>query len=153
MSKPIIVLVPGAWHPPSAFDPLTKYLQSKGYTVDALALQSVDANPPLDNFDADVQHIARSIEKHTDAGHDVVLLTHSYGGNPGSSACKGLLKSQRAAANKPGGIVHKIYWYVPNPKFPPPDPSRSSSTSKAAKEKTNHWPTTAAPSSSPPASP
>lgn len=112
MSKPIIVLVPGAWHPPSAFDPLTRYLESQGYTVDALALQSVDANPPLENFDADVKHIASVVEKHADTGRDVVLLTHSYGGNPGSSACKGLLKSQRSAAGKQGGIVHKIYWYV-----------------------------------------
>ena len=131
MTKPVIVLVPGAWHPPSAFDPLTKYLEAKGYTVDALPLQTVDANPPRPNFDADVQHIAQSIEKHADAGSDVVLLTHSYGGNPGSTACKGLLKSQRAAAGKNGGIVHKIYWYVPLPIPPrrgnPANPSPSCS--------------------------
>jgi hypothetical protein len=112
MSKPVIVLVPGAWHPPSGFSPLTKYLESHGYTVDALHLQSVDANPPLKDFDADVQHIASAIAKHVDAGNDVVLLTHSYGGNPGSSACKGLLKSDRKKEGKKGGVVHKIYWYA-----------------------------------------
>lgn len=113
MVKPVLVLVPGAWHPPSAFGPFTKYLESKGYLVDPVALQSVDADPPLHNFDADVQHIAAAVEKHADAGRDVILLTHSYGGNPGSSASKGLLKSQREAAGKSGGIINKIYWCVP----------------------------------------
>jgi hypothetical protein len=115
MSKPIFVLVPGAWHPPSAFGPFTRYLESKGYTVDPVPLKSVAADPPLPNFDADVNNIASAVEKHADAGYDVILLTHSYGGNPGSSASKGLLKSQREAAGKPGGIVHKIYWFVAIP--------------------------------------
>ncbi|KIX08916.1 uncharacterized protein Z518_03573 [Rhinocladiella mackenziei CBS 650.93] len=100
MSKPAIHLVPGAWHGPSNFSPLTNYLTQHGYTVEGIPLASVDSSPPQPNFDADVQVIASTISKHTDQGSDVVILFHSYGGIPGTSACKGLLKSDRESAGK-----------------------------------------------------
>ncbi len=104
-SKPSIVLVPGAWHPPTAFSPLTKYLEANGYDVHPVALPSVGSSPPQPNFDADVSAISSKLTKLADAGKDIVVLSHSYGGIPGSSAIKGLLKSDR----KSGGVIHKIY--------------------------------------------
>ncbi|KAL6245177.1 hypothetical protein RBB50_007952 [Rhinocladiella similis] len=109
MSKPVIVLVPGAWHPPSCFSPLTKYLNEHGYTVEGISLPSVGSTPPEPNFDADVTVIASTVSKCADQGSEVILLFHSYGGVPGASACKGLLKSDRQAAGKKGGIIHLIY--------------------------------------------
>ncbi|KPI38951.1 uncharacterized protein AB675_4500 [Cyphellophora attinorum] len=85
--KPAILLVPGAWHPPTAFAPLTKYLESNGYPVVPLPLATVGAPDPLPNYDQDVSLIREAILKH---GPSVVVLTHSYGGLPGASACKGL---------------------------------------------------------------
>ena len=109
MSKPAILLVPGAWHTPSSFYPLTNYLIQHGYTVEGISLASVGSIPPQPNFDADVQVIASTISKHADQGSDVVILFHSYGSIPGTSACKGFLKSDREAAGKKGGVVHLIY--------------------------------------------
>lgn len=84
--KPTILLIPGAWHPPSAFGPLTRYLESHSYTVIPIALKSVDAPTPLPDYTADVTHIRSQIIQHS----PVVILTHSYGGLPGSSACADL---------------------------------------------------------------
>jgi len=109
MSKPAILLVPGAWHSPSAFSPLTNYLTQHGYTVEGISLASIGSSPPQPNFNADVQVIASTISKHADQGSDVIIIFHSYGGIPGTSACKGLLKSDRKAAGKKGGVVHLIY--------------------------------------------
>ena len=109
MSKPVILLVPGAWHTPLGFSQLTNYLIQHGYTVEGISLASVGSSPPQPNFDADVQVIASTISKHVNQGSDVIILFHSYGSMPGSSACRGLLKSDREAAGKPGGIVHLIY--------------------------------------------
>ena len=109
MVKPTVLLVPGAWHSPSGFSALTRYLTRHGYTVEGISLASVGASQPQPNFDADVKAISSVIAEHADRGSDIVILFHSYGGIPGSSACKGLLKSDRQAAGKKGGIIHLIY--------------------------------------------
>ena len=108
-TKPSIVLVPGAWHLPTAFSPLTKYLEQNGYSVHPVALASVDSAKPQPNFDADVAAISTKLTELADAGDDLVVLTHSYGGIPGSSATKGLLKSDLEKEGKKGGVVHLIY--------------------------------------------
>jgi hypothetical protein len=47
--------------------------------------------------------------KAADAGKDVILVMHSYGGVPGSAAAKDLSKEERAKESKPGGIVRLVY--------------------------------------------
>ena len=44
-----------------------------------------------------------------DAGKDIVLAMHSYGGMPGPVAAKGLSKTERADAGKPGDIIGLIF--------------------------------------------
>lgn len=109
MTKPVILLVPGAWHSPSSFGPLTDYLTQHNYTVEGISLPSVGSSPSQTTFDADIQAIASAISRHSDEGSDIVILFHSYGGLPGTSACKGLLKSDRSSTGRSGGIVHLIY--------------------------------------------
>lgn len=116
MSKPTILLVPGAWHGPDSFSPLTTYLRQHDYTVEGISLASVGPFPAsphqgksLPTFDDDVAIIRTTIEKHADLDSEIVLLFHSYSGIPGSSACQGLLKVDRQASGKPGGVVHLIY--------------------------------------------
>ncbi|KAL9583561.1 MAG: hypothetical protein Q9212_002632 [Teloschistes hypoglaucus] len=50
-------------------------------------------------------------------GKDIVLYLHSYAGFPGSAAIKGLSKTERLAAGKPGGILGLIYQsaFIPKP--------------------------------------
>jgi Alpha/beta hydrolase family len=107
--KPTVVLVPGAWHPAAAFSPLTKALEADGFEVHPVDLVSVGANPPLADFKPDVAAIASKLSELADAGKDTILLMHSYGGVPGSSATEGLVKSVREKSGKSGGVVHLIY--------------------------------------------
>jgi pimeloyl-ACP methyl ester carboxylesterase len=104
-----VVLVPGAWHPASAFSPLTKALEADGLEVVPVDLVSVGADPPLSDFKPDVTRIASKLTELADAGKDIILLMHSYGGVPGSSATEGIVKSVREKAGKSGGVVHLIY--------------------------------------------
>jgi hypothetical protein len=108
-TKPVIVLIPGAWHAPDSFSPLSKYLESHGYTVHGIHHTSVNSVPPQKDMSNDIANIRSNITKLTDQGRDIVVLMHSYGGVPGSSAADGLLASQRSKEGKKGGITHLIY--------------------------------------------
>lgn len=109
MSKPVFVVVPGAWHGPESFFPVTQFLVKHGYTVDTVSLASVGSSVPLSGFEGDVSNATAAIKKHADMGSDIVLVMHSYGGVPGSSACRGLLKTDRKASSRIGGVVHLVY--------------------------------------------
>lgn len=104
-----IVLVPGAWHTAKCYDILVPHLQSAGYETAALTLPSVGANPPVQSIDPDVEHIRNNIQPFLDQGKDVVLVMHSYGGIPGSSAMKGFSKADRQAQGQPGGVCALVY--------------------------------------------
>jgi hypothetical protein len=115
-SKPAIVISPGGGHLSGAYTRLATYLTTHGHPVTAVDLVSntITTNPSAatpypTTFAGDVAAVTSAITSHADAGRDVVLLCHSFGGIPGSTACKGLLKSDRATHGLPGGVVHVIY--------------------------------------------
>ncbi|GME45753.1 Prolyl aminopeptidase protein [Neofusicoccum parvum] len=108
-TKPTIVLVPGAWHSPASFAPTTALLEVSGYTVHAVSLPSVGANPPLENWDADVSAIRTTVESAIGTGNDVVVVMHSYGGLPTQDAVKGLDASSRSASGERGGVIRLVY--------------------------------------------
>lgn len=107
MTKPLIVLVPGAWHSPEHYGPLVKHLHAAGYETDAVMLPSYGGE--LANWDPDVEAIRQSITKAVDAGKDVFLVAHSYGGFPAQEACRGLDKATLEAQGKSGGII-RLCW-------------------------------------------
>lgn len=107
--KPTIVLVPGAWHTAKCYDILVPHLQDAGYAALALTLPSVGASPPTQSLDPDVDHIRKNIQPLLDAGKDVVVVMHSYGGIPGGSAVKGLSKVDRQDQGQPGGVSALVY--------------------------------------------
>ena len=47
--------------------------------------------------------------KLADEGKDIVLVTHSYGGIPGTESAYGLAQKEREASGKKGGIVALLY--------------------------------------------
>lgn len=85
-SKPTFVLVPGAWHRPGYFAQIRSYLSDHGYPSEAVTLPSVGSDPPATSIDVDTDAVEAAVRKVLDAGEDVVLLMHSYGGGPGSEA-------------------------------------------------------------------
>lgn len=81
-SKPAFVFVPGAWHGPEVFQEVAASLAEKGYPSAIVSLASVGAKPPLAGFEKDVEAVEKTVEELINAGEDVVLVMHSYGGLP-----------------------------------------------------------------------
>lgn len=78
MSKPTIVLVHGAYHRASSYDPIVPLLKERGYSVAAVELPSSGSKPGKAAHLADDRAAVRALIESV-AG-DVVVVTHSYGG-------------------------------------------------------------------------
>ncbi|CAI7581630.1 unnamed protein product [Penicillium bialowiezense] len=109
MSNPSIVIVPGAWHRPAHFQGLVDELAKVNYEAVAVTMPSVDSSPPLPSWDQDAQAVREVIMERLDAGKDVVVLAHSFGGIAMSEAAKGLGKKERVAQGLKGGIIKLVY--------------------------------------------
>ena len=109
MTVPIIVIVPGACQPPPLYVPFAKALETRSLPSSIIPTPSCGASPGLKDFSADVTLIRDTVSKHLDAGKDVVVLMHSYGGIPGSAALKGLGKSERNKHGQGRGVLRLIY--------------------------------------------
>jgi pimeloyl-ACP methyl ester carboxylesterase len=106
MTKPTILIVPGSFCPAYVYDPMVKDIQSHGYDVQAIDLRSV-GGPEVSGIQMsdDATHIASFIKPLVDAGKEVVLVAHSYGGTPGTESVKGFAKQE----GKPGGVTAIVY--------------------------------------------
>jgi hypothetical protein len=103
MSKPTIIIVHGSWHAPAHFDRLIGVLGTKhGYKCIPVDLPSMRGThlPPATLTD-DSNAIRSAILSELDeAGNDVILLAHSYGGAPTTNSPKGLDHKSRTAQGK-----------------------------------------------------
>jgi pimeloyl-ACP methyl ester carboxylesterase len=103
---PVVVLVPGAWHSPVHYTQLIDLLGAKGYEVVTKRNLSCDSqDPDQESVASDAAAIRETLLSQIDAGKDVVLVMHSYGGCPGSAAAAGLSKAERSQEGKQGGII------------------------------------------------
>lgn len=113
--KPTVVLVPGAWHTPSAFEPVLPLLHGAGYPTATVALPSVGVSPGLLDFTDDVAAIRTLVEGLVDdLGREVLVVSHSYGAIPateavGSRELHHLGARARKARNQSGGVVGLVY--------------------------------------------
>lgn len=110
MAKPTIVGVHGAWHSAAHFQPLKENLAQHGYKFIAVLLPSMhykelNCAPPSD-IKEDVAAIQTAVVNELEASPetDIVVLTHSYSGMPGSAAVENLDKESRQAAGFSNGI-------------------------------------------------
>ncbi|KAK1756660.1 Alpha/beta hydrolase fold-1 [Echria macrotheca] len=110
-SKPIIVIIPGAFHRPSHYNDVINPLQSRGYTVISIPLAvcgddgvSPDATPA-----DDVKILYAALLPLLDAGKEAVIVAHSYGSTPATAAIKSQTKAERRARGLKGGIVGAIW--------------------------------------------
>ncbi|OLN88353.1 hypothetical protein CCHL11_00534 [Colletotrichum chlorophyti] len=106
---PTVVFTPGAWHGPQSFDLVRAGLTLKGYESKAITLPSVGAEPATVGLEADAAVLRSTLETLADAGKEIVLVVHSYGGMVGGNAVEGLGYQQRAANNKKGGVITLVY--------------------------------------------
>ncbi|KAH7144408.1 hypothetical protein B0J13DRAFT_622956 [Dactylonectria estremocensis] len=111
MSKPTIVLVPGAWHTPTHYELLLLRFREAGYPTSSKQLPSVgSADPKNQSVTADMNFIRQELLlPELDQGKAVILIMHSYGGSPGGAAAKGLSKAERANLGKTGGIIGLVF--------------------------------------------
>jgi len=105
--KPTLVLIHGGWHTPSTYSKLTSSLQSAGYEVHVPSLPSMNgARPPTADLATDTALVRRYVESLIDAGHTVIAIMHSYGGQVGTNALHGLSLQRR---QQPSGVARLIY--------------------------------------------
>lgn len=109
--KPVLVFVPGAWHPPSCYDVIINTLSSAPYFYPCVAITTptVGAEPPILTLQHDVDAIRAVTARLVGDGKEILLVMHSYGGLPGSQSCEGLAKSELERQGKKGGLIALIY--------------------------------------------
>ncbi|KAJ7461850.1 Alpha/beta hydrolase fold-1 [Mycena galericulata] len=109
-SKPIFVLLHGAWHTPRCWDLLRSALSHTGHTSVAPALPSSGSTPPTSDWSQDVTAIRETVsELVLEQERDVVVVMHSFSGMTGSTALEGLDKAARAKEGGKGGVVRLVY--------------------------------------------
>jgi len=105
--KPTLVLIPGGWHTPRTYSALTTSLKSAGYEVHVPSFPSMNgARPPNTDLASDTAHVREYVASLLDAGHTVLAIMHSYGGQVGTNALHGLGLQRR---QEPGGVARLIY--------------------------------------------
>lgn len=109
-SRPSIVLVPGAACRLIFYTALVEQL-SKHFETYAYDLPTASREPPQQaaTLADDAAFFHDKIQDLVNAGKDVVVLAHSYGGMPATDSVQGLAKSDRASQGLPGGVVRLIY--------------------------------------------
>jgi pimeloyl-ACP methyl ester carboxylesterase len=114
VKKPVLVFCPGAWCAPEYFQFTTDILTKAGYTCLTVSLPSVgselrpkDAAPITQGLQTDAQAVRDVVIPQLEAGHDVILACHSYGGVVTSEAVKGLDRASRGPDT--GAVIHLVY--------------------------------------------
>lgn len=76
-TRPVVVLVHGAWHDAGTWDLLVPMLHDTGIAVQTITLPSCNPGPTLPGLADDAAAVSALID---DIGQHVVLVGHSYGG-------------------------------------------------------------------------
>ncbi|ROV88399.1 hypothetical protein VPNG_10291 [Cytospora leucostoma] len=108
MSKPVFVLLHGAWHSPKCWERLNAEISKAGYSSVAPALPSSGSTPPTPDWSQDVEAIRNTVLELIE-GHEVVVVMHSFSGMTGGTALQGLDKKTRASNGLKGGVIRLIY--------------------------------------------
>ncbi|KAK5791351.1 hypothetical protein VI817_006660 [Penicillium citrinum] len=109
MTKPAIVIVPGAWHKPQHYHYVIDGLRALGYEAEGVDLPSIDSNPPHSTWKYDAEEIRRVIMRHLDVGRNVITVAHSFGGVAMSEAVKGLGQEKREKQGLKASVLHLVY--------------------------------------------
>jgi alpha-beta hydrolase superfamily lysophospholipase len=106
-----VAIIPGSFAPAKHYDLFADTLSQHGIASQIIDIPSVGKHhglPPQTMSD-DVAEIVRVVEPLLDAGRQVVLMTHSYGGIPGTQSLKQLSRKAREAEGKVGGVDKIVY--------------------------------------------
>ncbi|KAH7024440.1 Alpha/beta hydrolase fold-1 [Microdochium trichocladiopsis] len=111
VEKPVILFVHGAFHAPCHYTPLIKGIQRAGYTVLAPALPSSgpDASIVGKALADDVARITEVAAPYLDAGRELVVMAHSFGGKPGTEFTGAQAVPERKRRGLTGGVRAIVY--------------------------------------------
>ena len=108
--KPTVIFVPGAFHTPAHYEPIISQLKKLSSPSLAVSLPTIGTHASTAGLAEDIQVIRSKLEEMVNQeARDVVLVAHSYGGNPVCQAVKGFEKSERTRSGQSGGIIHCIF--------------------------------------------
>lgn len=105
---PTLVLVHGAWHCPKHFEPLIKVLSSHSYKAVGVDCPSTNDTQTQSTFEDDCDAIRSAVLNELEVA-DVLVVAHSYGGAPASSALQGLSPAARSASGHTTSVVGIAY--------------------------------------------
>ncbi|KAK1148112.1 hypothetical protein N8T08_010751 [Aspergillus melleus] len=108
-TKPTLIFAPGAWYPPTAFNPIIEKLNAHGYTSHTVAFPSIQQTPAVEDLQPDIETVRSLVEAEANTGKDVVVISHSWSGLPVNSALDGLSKADREKEGKTGGVVRLVF--------------------------------------------
>lgn len=113
----VLVIVPASFAPVAMYDEWVAHLAEHGVRAVVVDLPSVgprEGLPPQTMTD-DANEISKVAGELLDSGEDVVLLTHSYGGIPGTQSLEKVSHKARQAVGKSGvkTIVYMTSVVVP----------------------------------------
>ncbi|OJK00926.1 hypothetical protein ASPACDRAFT_117534 [Aspergillus aculeatus ATCC 16872] len=107
MAKPTLIFAPGAWYPPTAFDPVIEKLP--GYRCHTVAFPSIQQATTVQDLHSDINIVRSLVQQEADNGHDILVVSHSWSGLPVNSALDGLGKAKREVAGKSGGVIKLVF--------------------------------------------
>ncbi|KAJ6470527.1 Alpha/beta hydrolase fold-1 [Mycena sanguinolenta] len=107
--RPTIIIIPASFSPLSLYAAVISNLQSHGYSVHGVELETVGRRDKAPSMYDDAAVVASITSKLAEEGKDVVLVAHSYGGVVACEASKGLAKCVREKEGKEGGIVRIVF--------------------------------------------
>ena len=107
-TKPVIIIVTGAWHVPEHYAKVSNRLRHLGYLVECPHLLTNNNVKPADkSINDDVAQIRNLTLDYLNTGRNVVAVMHSYGGIVGTTAFAGL-----GASSRPGRAHVQALLYI-----------------------------------------
>lgn len=104
MSSPTVLIIHAACFTPVLYDPFRDALAALDIESSVVDSPSVSNAINVKTMEEDVTAVRKAINALMDAGKDVVVVMHSYGGIPGSAAVRGLEKTGAKA-----GVIRLVY--------------------------------------------
>ncbi|KAL3443001.1 Alpha/beta hydrolase fold-1 [Aspergillus insuetus] len=112
-TKPLLVILPGAFHTPESYRKVVDPLRASGYEVigvDYLVTaksSEPDPNPNL-SFTDDAAALREKLTPLFDEGREAVLISHSYGSRPTTHTAVGQTTVERKRRGESGGVAAVI---------------------------------------------
>ena len=112
---PSILIIPGAWHPSSLYKDLAEELEQEGFPTSTTHVPSLNSSDPRNaTCQLDSDSIRETISALIDeAGKDVILLAHSYGGIPCGAAARGMSSHKDGKLSGVVGLIYLSAFIVP----------------------------------------